>query len=59
MNQSGSVSAQHKDTEVEQLKQLKHLFLLCASKKSESPRYLLFVFVFCCLRFVGSTGVSF
>ena len=35
------------------------MFLLCLSKKSESPRYLLFVFVLSCRGFVGSTGVEF
>ena len=59
MSQSGSVSAQREDTEAEQLKYLKLLFLLCSSKKSESPRYSLFMFVLCCRGFVGSTGVDF
>ena len=59
MSQSGSVSAQREDTEAEQLKYLKLLFLLCSSKKSESPRYSLFMFVHCCWGFVGLTGVGF
>ena len=41
------------------MKVLKLLFLLCLSKKSECPRYWLFMFVFCCQGFInGSTGVS-
>ena len=36
-----------------------NLFLLCLSKKSETPRYSLFMLVLCCQGFVGSPGVSF
>ena len=33
-------------------------FFLCLSK-SVSPRYSLFMFVFCCQSFDGSMGISF
>ena len=41
------------------IKVWKLLFFACLSKTSESPRYSLLVFVFCCQGFVGSTGISF
>ena len=56
MDESGSVCGECKMLNI---KVRKLLFLLCLGKKSESPGYSSFIFVFCFRGFVGSTEVCY